>query len=54
MPDNDKYHYYLGYRDALAYVLAVNKDGIKLPDLAKFYEESFKEKHFSHDWHVSK
>ena len=52
--DNDKLHYALGYRDALAGVLADNKDEIKLPKLAEYYEKSFKEKHFSHDWHVSK
>jgi hypothetical protein len=48
-----KTYYQLGYRDALAGVLAENKDKIKLPDLAEYYEKSFGEKHFSHNWHTT-
>ena len=54
MPDNDKLHYSLGYRDALAYVLAETKhQKIKLPEIAEQYKKTFNEEHFSHEWHVS-
>lgn len=52
MTDENRMYYSLGFRDAIAQVLAVNKDKIKLPELAKEYESNF-ERHFSHDWHVS-
>ncbi len=44
--------YNLGYRDALASVLAETKGSIKLPGIATYYESSFKERHFSHEWHT--
>lgn len=50
---NERLFYALGYRDALASVLAEYKDKIKLPDLAILYMESYHEKHFSHDYHTS-
>jgi hypothetical protein len=50
---DDKLFYWLGYRDALAGVLAETKDKIKLPDLAIQYEKLAKEKHFSHQWHTN-
>jgi len=43
--------YGIGYRDAIAGVLAECKDKVRLPEIAKMYEESF-EKHFSHEWHM--
>lgn len=45
-------YYSLGYRDAVAGTLAENKDKVRLPELAKWYEKATKEKHFSHDWHT--
>lgn len=51
--DNVKLFYALGYRDALASVLAEYKDKIKLPDLAAIYLESYGEKHFSHEYHTT-
>jgi len=51
---NDKLHYSLGYRDALAYVLAETNNKIKLPEIAEEYKKTFDEEHFSHQWHVSK
>lgn len=53
MNEDNKVYYQLGYRDAIAGVLAENKDKIKLKELAEYYEKSFKEKHFSHDWHTN-
>lgn len=44
---NDKLHYSLGFRDALAFQ-------IKLPEIAEEYKKTFGEEHFSHQWHVSK
>lgn len=44
-------YYNLGQRDMLAYVLAVTKDKIKLPELALLYRVSYEE-HFSHKWHT--
>lgn len=52
--DKANYIYYsLGVRDSIAGVLAKYKDKIKLPELAKEYEQMNKEKHFSHQWHTS-
>lgn len=52
---NDKLHYSLGFRDALAFVLAETKSQqIKLPEIAEEYKKTFGEEHFSHQWHVSK
>lgn len=51
-PDQ-KMFYSLGYRDAIAGVLAMFKDREKLPDLAQWYEHMAKERHFSHDWHTT-
>ena len=49
----NKLCYYLGQRDMMASVLAEGEnDGEKYPKIAKQYEELFKEKHFSHDWHT--
>lgn len=53
MTADNKMMYQLGYRDAIAGVLGETKDKTKLPDLAKWYEQSFKEQHFAHNWHVS-
>ena len=53
MNDNEKVMYSIGYKDAVAGVLADTKDKFKLPEQAKWYEESFKEKHFSHEWHTN-
>jgi len=47
------YWYYLGYRDAIAGVLAENKDIEKMPKLAEYYEKISGERHFSHDYHTS-
>lgn len=48
-----KYIYSIGFRDCMAYILAVNYENIKLPKIAEEYLEKFKEKHFSHDWHIN-
>lgn len=50
---DEKFYYSLGYRDAIAGVLAEHKDEIKLPKLAEQYEKMTQEKHFSHVWHTS-
>lgn len=51
--ENDKLHYSLGFRDALAFVLATNDKKIKLPEIAEEYKRDFGEEHFSHQWHVT-
>lgn len=53
MPD-EKFFYNLGARDMLASILAETKDKVKLPEQAEYYEKTFGEKHFSHNWHTSK
>ena len=47
-------YYWLGYRDAVASILAENKDKHKMPELAEYYEKIAKERHFSHDYHTTK
>lgn len=42
----------MGYRDAVADVLAAYKNKVKLPELALEYKKNFEE-HFSHQWHTS-
>lgn len=58
MTDDDRtklaYHY-MGKRDGYAEILAWAKSKkIRLKDIALAYEKAFKERHFSHDWHVGK
>lgn len=49
----NKTYYALGYRDAIAGILAEYKDKVKLPELAEEYKKNYEE-HFSHKWHTSK
>lgn len=49
----NKMYYALGQKDMLASILAETKDKIKLSDHAKLYPSTYKEEHFSHQWHVS-
>lgn len=49
----EQMYYQLGAKDMLASILAETKDKIKLPEQAEFYEKTYKEKHFSHNWHIS-
>lgn len=52
MSMDEKYFYSIGYKNAIASVLAKYNNKIKLPELAEQYKQEFQE-HCSHQWHTS-
>ena len=49
----NKDFYNLGYRDAMAYILTIYFEKIKLKYLVEIYLSDTGEKHFAHDWHTA-
>jgi len=47
--EDNKFYYNIGYRDAVASILAQYTDKVKLPELAEEYKKNYEE-HFSHKW----
>lgn len=52
MSETEKFIYGSGFRDALAWMLAANKDKTKLKEAAELYKTKFGE-HFALNYHLS-
>lgn len=52
--DTGRVFYRMGYGDAVAVILAENKDKVRIPSAAQMYVDIYGHEHFSHAWHTAK